>query len=719
MYQVGRRSIRQLLLAALAHRSSHGVGGEQHYRTTFDLTWELLAFVRDYLGEGEKLSQVVTLTGTQVNAQASTCEQYIREFWPDLGPPLLSVIEDICDQCLGQRGFSEVSMVVKFPRAGSSYVGVDIKVKSNKTIIKVHGPLECQIQVTEILAWLTAAFRSSTPPSLSNSKAALTFDDDMSYSSPASFKLQPKPLYPIKDGSPMCWHTLFEHSVIAVQFPYAQRTQGIGVELSPFLMATLAGIQTAVEFRGGLILRGLSTALIPLGMKDREDAIQWHLATTKTRDDAIITELFGDLDETEGIDGNYKVQDVQQLWAKKAYLGWCNVATVRLGTQEARYKEVTWSDSSRVRRHIEFSGFSLSLGSPGLGFGGLTGNANFVIPKAQRTHFMDVEDQLKDRLKHSIARPVIIYDTLDQRGWMVPIVCLMLYMMHLRVRKLPKPPEASQNGQAPMPYARAETETAHEAYEILTRYMQPHSASRLGNSDEWNDTLALFYIALDTFFGKSKELSSRSSASHSSEISGFELMDAVLAENPFRYNSRQIQRNSGGWAQLGDIVGILFCKGIGDAIVPGVGANVLCRQLSSVPSGSNYLGAYVPCVVEVLSRQGKHKGSERLRERISYDLYSSCHHTADARCFHLQTYSQIADPPNDKKKCNQRVTKNEAPQSAEIISSHRGAIIFGKRITLVKPWPGTLVGLNQSFRSGLVSLVLNPRLAHEQSTIMD
>ena len=111
----------------------------------------------------------------------------------------------------------------------------------------------------------------------------------------------------------MCWHTLFEHSVIAVQFPYAQRTQGIGVELSPFLMATLAGIQTAVEFRGGLILRGLSTALIPLGMKDREDAIQWHLATTKTRDDAIITELSGDLDETEGIDGYYKVQDVQQL----------------------------------------------------------------------------------------------------------------------------------------------------------------------------------------------------------------------------------------------------------------------------------------------------------------------------------------------------------------------------------------------------------------------
>ena len=62
-------------------------------------------------------------------------------------------------------------------------------------------------------------------------------------------------------------------------------------------------------------------------MREGEDAIQWHLATINTRDDAIITGL---LDEIEGIDRYYKVKDVQQLWAKKAYLGWCSVATVRL-----------------------------------------------------------------------------------------------------------------------------------------------------------------------------------------------------------------------------------------------------------------------------------------------------------------------------------------------------------------------------------------------------
>ena len=91
-------SIREVLLAAVTKCSPSLQGQEKHYHTIFDVTWELLAFVRDVLEEDEKLSQVLTLTGTQINAQASTCEQYIREFWPDLGPRLLSFIEKIFDQ---------------------------------------------------------------------------------------------------------------------------------------------------------------------------------------------------------------------------------------------------------------------------------------------------------------------------------------------------------------------------------------------------------------------------------------------------------------------------------------------------------------------------------------------------------------------------------------------------------------------------------------------
>ena len=132
-------------------------------------------------------------------------------------------------------------MAGKFQEEGPS-VRVVIKIMPDKTIIDVDASLESQIEVMEILAWLTGAIRSSTPSSLSTSEAGLTFEDYRSYPERACFKFQPKPLNPIKNGSQMCWHPLFEQSVIAVQFPYAPRTQGVGVELSPVLMATLAGI---------------------------------------------------------------------------------------------------------------------------------------------------------------------------------------------------------------------------------------------------------------------------------------------------------------------------------------------------------------------------------------------------------------------------------------------------------------------------------------------
>lgn len=62
----------------------------------------------------------------------------------------------------------------------------------------------------------------------------------------------------------MCWYLLFVNAVLAIQFPIAERTHGYDIKLSPFLMARLAGIIMLVYFLGRYILKGLSTALIPI-----------------------------------------------------------------------------------------------------------------------------------------------------------------------------------------------------------------------------------------------------------------------------------------------------------------------------------------------------------------------------------------------------------------------------------------------------------------------
>ena len=95
-------------------------------------------------------------------------------------------------------------MITQLPITGSTSVEVEIKVNTEKTVIDVYGPLECQIQVTEILAWLTAALRISTIQSLSNSEASLTFESYESDSTAVYFKIQPRPLNPIKKTAIKC-----------------------------------------------------------------------------------------------------------------------------------------------------------------------------------------------------------------------------------------------------------------------------------------------------------------------------------------------------------------------------------------------------------------------------------------------------------------------------------------------------------------------------------
>lgn len=682
-------SIGEVLLQAVTNASPFTFDGQ--YSVSYECTWELLTFIRDQLEPGQRLSQVVALTGTEGNAQAATCGEYVREFWPDTGPILVAYLDDSLHGYLANpsaqpsvvfegRQFSRIEII--FNGDTTSMDTADVE-----TIVMVQGFLQFQVEVAEILAWLTAAFRSGQKAGLSRSKAKLESQSHSSERTNTHFILRPEALEPIPEGVNMCWFPLFENSVIAVQFPYANRTQGVGVELSPLLMATLAGIITAVEVRGGLILRGLSTALIPL-VEVEGDAIQWHLVTSDLADGDFKTDIFGELTGGGRRSEYYKVQDIQTLWRKKAYLGWCKVATVLLGTKEADYHKVTWSDQSKIHRTVEFTGFSLGMGSAGLGMAGPSTGANFVIPKKNATRFMDIKQQLENRLRFSIVQPILIYDTLDRRGWMIPTACLLLHMMHLRLRELSKSLGALENDSANMPYSTTSGEGGRQAYDILTKYMSQNAASALGPSKVWEDTLAQLYIALDTFLSETRTLRRDSFPAQSSEICGFELMDAVRAENPFRYNQRRIEKESGGWAQIADLVGhVLFCRGLGNAIVPGAEANVLCRNWSSLPRDSDYLAAYIPCIMDLFNRQGKHESNERLNERIRRDLYQNCCHKETSRCFHLQIYSDIANPARRSKRSVKRHSRSKQHREGELPLDDTGAIIFGKTTRVLKEFP--------------------------------
>ncbi len=221
------------------------------------------------------------------------------------------------------------------------------------------------------------------------------------------------------------------------------------------------------------------------------------------------------------------------------------------------------------------------------------------------TRFVDTQQPLQNRLKLSVVRPVLLYDTSEKRAWLVPTVCILLHMMHLRSRELSKHHKPSTEEDIPdMPRAKIGGDSADEAYEVLTHFLEDGTVTSLGSSEIWTETLARYYICLDMALNESMKMKETSS-SRDTNIFGFELMGIVLSESPFRFTERKVGRESGRWTKLARDVGYaLFCSGLGNAIMPGTGGNELCRNWSSLPSNFDYLAAYIPCLIDVLQRQG-------------------------------------------------------------------------------------------------------------------
>ena len=127
-----------------------------------------------------------------------------------------------------------------------------------------------------------------------------------------------------------------------------------------------------------------------------------------------------------------------------------------------------------------------------------------------------------------------------------------------------------------MPRAKIGGESAGEAYKVLTHFLKDDNVTSLGSSEVWIETLARFYICLNMAPNESMKMKETSS-SGDTNIFGFELMDILLSESPFRFTERKVRRESRGWRDVGYV---LFCSEPGNAIIPGTGGNELCRTWS-------------------------------------------------------------------------------------------------------------------------------------------
>jgi hypothetical protein len=87
------------ILTSIRQKMHEAVRNPDHtakpkYKFVYDCNWMLPIVLNEQFDSNQRLSDVITLTGTAQKAQAASCSEYISRIWPKAGPFLLEVLEE-------------------------------------------------------------------------------------------------------------------------------------------------------------------------------------------------------------------------------------------------------------------------------------------------------------------------------------------------------------------------------------------------------------------------------------------------------------------------------------------------------------------------------------------------------------------------------------------------------------------------------------------------
>lgn len=230
-----------------------------------------------------------------------------------------------------------------------------------------------------------------------------------------------------------CWTPLFSGAVLASGFPIPDRMNEMGLELPLDLLAELGGVRHAVEYEGGIVLKGFSHMFVPV--RKENDRIQWH-AISSEEPDARLTYQ----DAIARCRSRATIQEVsfEDIKRCRAFLGWCTTATLHLGSSRADYENIDYSIAEETGRSFLWTGVSAGVQQIGVGSGSFklgtnNGPCHFrrsgpykrIVSYATKTPILLYDTGGRKSGKHKYGAS----DTGGQRAWLVPASAVMLHMI--------------------------------------------------------------------------------------------------------------------------------------------------------------------------------------------------------------------------------------------------------------------------------------------------
>jgi hypothetical protein len=444
------------------------------------------------------------------------------------------------------------------------------------------------VEIAQQLAWLGSALRISP------------FGDKVAYTKPILASLSTTEVFieyqhtPVHATEQSCWLPLFSGAVIASGFPIPKRGEEMGLEIPLELLAGIGGIQHAVEFQGGVVMKGFSQMFVPVRKTD--DRVQWHAISSADSDTHLTYRDGISKCGSRALSKQVSLDDLKQC---RTIVGWCSVAQSRLGSDLANYENIHYSTATDHDSSTKCAGASLGFQQ----FGTAALDFKFGV-KEGKCHFKR-DGPFRNIVSWAEKTPIVLYDTAERRGWLVNASDVMLHIVQCRHRLDPFEVAGKR--------ITLNTSVAADssAKEVLLKNM----SVKLSDDDDhtFKTEIANIWSLLDFLIAEnvSREQNNPGATvkgTLSDVLNGFEFNAVVEQHSPFRQKQTALSKTNGGWPLLSRDIDalVLLANGFEDIIVPAAERvnKDLCRSWQIVPKGKDYLATSTPMLRKLYDRAG-------------------------------------------------------------------------------------------------------------------
>ncbi|KAK5203126.1 hypothetical protein LTR96_011048 [Exophiala xenobiotica] len=321
-------------------------------------------------------------------------------------------------------------------------------------------------------------------------------------------------------------------------------------------MAGIAGVRHAVEYEGGVVMKGFSSMFVPI--KRNGDRVQWHLISSSNSETRLTyKDALGRCPERVSLEE----VDLGSLRTTRAIVGWCSPVSCLLGSDKVGYKNIHYSGADNADTVLKFAG--------------------------------------------------VLYDKGEKRAWLVKASEVILHLAHHRnwlepfeiKGKRVRLPTTDQGGLS--------------TRDILLRnaQMDLFDCEKYTFKDMVLNIWSILEFLTDQNVRRDQTPGTIIKGTLRESLHGFEFKAVAEERSPYRLKDTPIEKTSGGWlALVRDIDAlVLFADGFNDIMRPLLSDDnqQLCRRWRTMPKGKDYLATSVKILKELYDVAGCRTGSAR------------------------------------------------------------------------------------------------------------